>query len=107
MKSISSDGVYVQQQVEVNCGNHYALSCQECPQEHGASWCHGECIWSNNQCLAQAGTTSFFNSIIIIKILNTCVTTINVSIAFPDYVPTDAPATGLDIPAVLYYDTQH
>ena len=55
----------------------------------------------------QVITTSFFNSIIIMKIHNTCITTINVSIAFPDYVPTDAPATGLDIPAVLYYDTQH
>ena len=55
----------------------------------------------------------FINSIIMIKIPNTCITTINVFIAFPDYVPptyapaTNAPTTGLAIPAVLYYDTQH
>ena len=30
----------------VSCGNHYATSCAECPQNNGASWCNGECDWN-------------------------------------------------------------
>ena len=37
---------------KVNCGNHLASSCAECPQGHGALWCNGECEWSDeNGCL--------------------------------------------------------
>ena len=35
----------------VSCGNHQASCCQECPQGNGASWCNGDCKWSNNQCV--------------------------------------------------------
>merc|ERR1719367_2075663 len=37
---------------QVSCGNHYAPSCQDCPQGNGATWCNGECQWSSslNQC---------------------------------------------------------
>jgi len=34
----------------VVCGGHTAASCSECPQGHGASWCNGDCEWSNNEC---------------------------------------------------------
>ena len=30
----------------VNCGNHYATSCYDCPQGNGRNWCNGECFWS-------------------------------------------------------------
>merc|ERR1712055_567307 len=29
----------------VDCGGHYAPSCQECPQGKRAGWCNGECMW--------------------------------------------------------------
>mmetsp|Transcript_19001 Transcript_19001/g.41166 ORF Transcript_19001/g.41166 Transcript_19001/m.41166 type:complete len:506 (-) Transcript_19001:247-1764(-) len=32
---------------EVNCGSHPALTCANCPQGNGASWCNGDCIWSS------------------------------------------------------------
>jgi len=32
---------------KVSCGNHRASSCAGCPQGNGASWCNGECEWSN------------------------------------------------------------
>ena len=34
----------------VVCGGHTARTCSECPQGHGASWCNGDCEWSNNEC---------------------------------------------------------
>ena len=34
----------------VNCGNHEANSCAECPQGNGAAWCNGECEWVNGEC---------------------------------------------------------
>ena len=39
----------------VSCGNHEAPNCRECPQEHGESWCNGDCQWNwnNNQCVAK------------------------------------------------------
>ena len=33
--------------VTVSCGTHRALTCPECPEGHGASWCNGQCLWSN------------------------------------------------------------
>ena len=36
---------------DTNCGNHNAASCEYCPQGNGASWCNGDCKWSNNQCV--------------------------------------------------------
>ena len=31
---------------KVNCGGHFAPSCFDCPQGHGAMWCHGDCVWT-------------------------------------------------------------
>jgi len=36
---------------QVSCGGHYADSCSDCPQGNGASWCNGDCIWYNDQCI--------------------------------------------------------
>ena len=36
---------------KVNCGNHNALSCSECPQGYGPSWCNGDCEWVNEECI--------------------------------------------------------
>ena len=33
--------------VEVVCGGHKADTCSDCPQGNGASWCNGDCQWSN------------------------------------------------------------
>ncbi|KAL7550701.1 hypothetical protein ACHAWF_013925 [Thalassiosira exigua] len=30
----------------VNCGNHAALTCADCPQGNGQLWCNGDCVWS-------------------------------------------------------------
>jgi len=38
-------------QKQVSCGNHKATSCDECPQGHGRSWCNGDCLWINDQCI--------------------------------------------------------
>ena len=35
----------------VSCGNHNAISCSECPQGNGASWCNGDCQWKNTECI--------------------------------------------------------
>ena len=39
----------------VSCGGHGAFSCAECTQGNGASWCNGDCQWTDNQCVAKAG----------------------------------------------------
>jgi len=31
--------------IGVNCGEHAARTCSECPQGYGAAWCNGECHW--------------------------------------------------------------
>lgn len=36
---------------KVNCGGHFADSCKECPQGHGAEWCNGVCQWRDEECL--------------------------------------------------------
>ena len=36
----------------VSCGGHEAPSCKECTQGNGASWCNGDCEWSNDECVA-------------------------------------------------------
>ena len=36
---------------EVDCGSHEAKTCAECPQGNGPSWCNGQCIWSNEECI--------------------------------------------------------
>lgn len=43
------------QQSSVICGGHSAPTCQECPQGHGAGWCHGDCVWCNEkeECMAK------------------------------------------------------
>ena len=46
---------------QVSCGGHYADSCSDCPQGNGASWCNGDCIWSDNQCILTGG--KIWNSI--------------------------------------------
>ena len=35
----------------VNCGNHQAETCAECPQGYGAVWCQGECLWKEDRCI--------------------------------------------------------
>ena len=35
----------------VSCGGHQASTCSDCPQGHGAAWCNGDCVWSNNVCV--------------------------------------------------------
>ena len=37
----------------VSCGRHRAPSCTECPQGNGASWCNGDCTWSDEQCISK------------------------------------------------------
>ena len=37
--------------ISLNCGGHYASSCENCPQGNGASWCNGDCNWINDQCV--------------------------------------------------------
>jgi len=34
---------------KVSCGNHRSSSCAGCPQGNGASWCNGECEWSEDE----------------------------------------------------------
>ena len=36
----------------VNCGQHGADTCYECPQGHGSNWCNGDCVWDhlNSEC---------------------------------------------------------
>ena len=29
----------------VDCGAHYAATCEQCPQGNGAAWCNGVCTW--------------------------------------------------------------
>ena len=37
--------------ISLSCGSHYASSCEDCPQGHGAAWCNGDCNWINDQCV--------------------------------------------------------
>jgi len=34
----------------VNCGGHWAYSCGGCPSGQGATWCNGDCFWTNGVC---------------------------------------------------------
>jgi len=34
----------------VNCGNHKANNCEDCPQGNGKLWCNGDCFWENGRC---------------------------------------------------------
>merc|ERR1711862_348143 len=38
---------------KVDCGDHTANTCSECPQGQGETWCNGECQWKNNQCVGK------------------------------------------------------
>jgi len=38
---------------QVTCGAHMAKSCAECPQGHGAGWCHNDCEWVFGACVNQ------------------------------------------------------
>ena len=55
----------------VNCGAHHASSCGECTQViililvhvriltikgHGKEWCHGECLWAEEICIAESSS---------------------------------------------------
>jgi len=35
---------------DVNCGEHFARSCDYCPQDQGAAWCNGQCEMKDGQC---------------------------------------------------------
>ena len=41
----------------INCGEHKAATCNECPQGNGANWCNGECKWNGltSTCLPKNG----------------------------------------------------
>mmetsp|Transcript_89959 Transcript_89959/g.196937 ORF Transcript_89959/g.196937 Transcript_89959/m.196937 type:complete len:677 (+) Transcript_89959:47-2077(+) len=39
---------------QVSCGNHKAKTCAECPQGHGAGWCHVDCTYSFGSCMKNA-----------------------------------------------------
>merc|ERR1711865_72070 len=39
------------EQPEVSCGNHNATRCSECPQDSGSTWCHGDCVWLDEECI--------------------------------------------------------
>jgi len=41
----------------VSCGNHHAMSCADCTQGNGPSWCNGDCKYYRGQCVSK-GTTS-------------------------------------------------
>jgi len=28
-----------------SCGNHFAMTCGQCPQGNGEAWCNGDCTW--------------------------------------------------------------
>lgn len=43
-------------QAGVSCGGHTAATCADCPQGNGASWCNGDCQWSDGSCVAQSAT---------------------------------------------------
>jgi len=38
---------------QVDCGDHLANTCSECPQGLGEAWCNGECKWKNYQCVGK------------------------------------------------------
>jgi len=42
----------------VSCGGHKAKTCADCPQGNGASWCNGDCSWSQNKCTKKGITSS-------------------------------------------------
>uniref|UniRef100_A0A7S4JMQ7 Uncharacterized protein n=1 Tax=Odontella aurita TaxID=265563 RepID=A0A7S4JMQ7_9STRA len=41
------------QRTKVSCGGHFAPSCAECAQGHGAGFCNGQCSWNaaKNKCI--------------------------------------------------------
>ena len=46
-----SESEFEEKIVQISCGNHKANTCEECPQGHGANWCHGYCKWEENKCI--------------------------------------------------------
>lgn len=46
--------VSIGRRAKVSCGRHQAASCAECPQGNGASWCNGECVWYEDECILGA-----------------------------------------------------
>ena len=32
----------------VNCGQHTATKCEDCPQGNGKFWCNGQCQWDSS-----------------------------------------------------------
>jgi len=36
---------------DVSCGGHRAPNCAGCSQGHGESWCNGDCVWRDGNCL--------------------------------------------------------
>ena len=35
----------------VNCGQHSADNCHECPNGNGEIWCNGDCAWIKDKCI--------------------------------------------------------
>lgn len=40
----------VAETARVNCGGHYAETCEVCAQDNEDLWCNGECVWYGGGC---------------------------------------------------------
>ena len=52
----------------VDCGSHEAKTCADCPQGNGPSWCNGQCMWSNGECIDIGITTGKDNFFLVQEI---------------------------------------
>ena len=46
--------------VGLSCGQHSAESCALCPEGNGASWCNGDCQWTDEQCVKKTIKGKFY-----------------------------------------------
>jgi len=52
--SIWNPPIVCEEHQDVDCGDHLARSCAYCPQEHGKSFCNGQCKFQGDQCVPKA-----------------------------------------------------
>lgn len=43
----------------VSCGGHRAKNCSACPQGNGQSFCHGDCLWLQDQCVHKNAASKY------------------------------------------------
>lgn len=43
-----AQGMTSLEEPHVWCGTHNAPECAACPLDHGANWCHGDCLWDKD-----------------------------------------------------------